>query len=168
MDARHVSVGLATLLVLLGVGLGFAPMPLPHRVMHIAVASFFVLLTPFALRAHYLRLWNKDPWNGTAWVHFVTFAILLHLVVQMLRHWVNRGTKHENSKTKRLVVKHKGRSVDLTTFASQHPGGSVIWNAQGRDVEAVWNEQDVGWHAANKAVLEVLGSTPADDNEVRV
>ena len=46
MEARHVGVALATLLILLGVGLGFAPMPVPHRVMHISVAGFFVLLTP--------------------------------------------------------------------------------------------------------------------------
>ena len=165
MEARHVSVALATLLVLLGVGLGFAPMPIPHRVMHIAVAGFFVLLTPFALRAHYLRLWNKDPWQGTAWVHFVTFAILLYLVVHMLRHWVNReGAKHD----KRLVVKYKGKSVDLTRFAAKHPGGSVIWKAQGKDVETVWKEQGVAWHAANEKVLKVLeGSTLANDDKVR-
>ena len=170
MEARHVGVALATLLILLGVGLGFAPMPVPHRAMHISVAGFFVLLTPFALRTHYRHLWNTDPWDKTAWIHFVTFAILLYLVVHMLRHWVNRGTKHEKrsvmtkQRDKRLVVKYKGKSVDLTRFASRHPGGSVIWKAQGKDVETVWKEQGVSWHATNETVLKELEGSKSTDN----
>ena len=163
MEAKLVSVGLATALVSLGVGLGFAPLPIPHRTLHLGVVGFFVLLTPFALRAHYRRLWTKDPWNGTAWVHFVTFAVLLYLVVHMVRHWAGSATRGANE---RLIVEYQGKTVDLTGFAANHPGGSVIWEARGKDVEEVWKKKGVAWHADKptvKRTLEeahVLGSSP--------
>ena len=172
MEARHVSVALATLLVLLGVGLGFAPMPVPHRVMHIAVAGFFVLLThlPFGPTtfACGTRIRGRGrPGSTSSPLPFSSTSLCTCFGIR-----VTRGAKHDQrlvmKHNKRLVVKHKGKSVDLTTFASKHPGGSVIWKAQGKDVETAWKEQGVAWHAANEKVLKVLEGSPlANDDKVR-
>jgi hypothetical protein len=147
MQARWLSVSLAGILLAASLGAGFAPMRLNHRALHTTIAAVFLLLTPLALRAHFLRLWRVDPLNTTAWIHVVIFSFLLFLIVRMLHRW---------GPEKRLVVTYRGQKVDLTEFAQRHPGGSVIWHANNKRIEDVWESHGVAWHLTNPKVSQVL------------
>ena len=50
----------------------------------------------------------------------------------------------------------QGAQYDLTSFAERHPGGEIVWDAQDRVLEDVWEENGVEWHAGNAAVRRVL------------
>ena len=58
------------------------------------------------------------------------------------------------------MVTYRGKKYDGTNFAARHPGGSIIWAANGRDVEEVWKEHGVGWHKDTSYILEAIKSWP--------
>jgi sulfite oxidase len=45
---------------------------------------------------------------------------------------------------------------DITDFISKHPGGNIIKKALGKDIEKVWDENNVGWHLNNSKVIKIL------------
>ena len=138
------------------------------RVMHVALAISFVLLAVLMLKVQIGRFYRPDkgPTDWVAWLHFVIFAFLLFLAARMLRRWGRRcpsvvaaapfpphadvdhnDDDHVATHSRRLVVTYRGKQYDGTAFAARHPGGSIIWAANGRDVEEVWKEHGVDWHA---------------------
>ena len=54
------------------------------------------------------------------------------------------------------IVYYKGGKYDITEFISQHPGGSVIKKAIGKDLETIWKKFGVEWHLNNSNVMKQL------------
>ena len=157
VKSRLASAGGLALLVL-GLGLGFLDVPLNIRAVHIAVGSAFIVLSALMIKVQLGRFHRPDkgPGDWVAWMHFVIFAGLFFLAVRMLRRWgacrraapvhADDESTDGNKRTPPLIVTYKGQKYDATDFAARHPGGPVIWRAQGRDLEAVWRENGVEWH----------------------
>ena len=156
-------------LLALGAALGAClDVELNLRVMHVALATSFILLAVLMLKVQIGRFYRPDkgPTDWVAWLHFVIFAFLLFLAARMLRRWGRRcpsvaapprhddddhhDDDHHETPPRRLVVTYRGKTYDGTDFAARHPGGSIIWRAHGRDVEEVWKEHGVDWHADAK------------------
>ena len=55
-----------------------------------------------------------------------------------------------------MIVKYKGSKYDITDFIPNHPGGSIIKNAENKNLEDVWEEFGVKWHLKNSRVMETL------------
>ena len=158
-------------LLALGAALGAClDVALNLRAMHVMLATSFILLAVLMLKVQIGRFYRPDkgPGDWVAWLHFVIFAFLLFLAARMLRRWGRRcpsvvaaapapfpppadvdhnDDDHVATPARRLVVTYRGKTYDGTDFAARHPGGSIIWAAHGRDVEEVWREHGVQWHA---------------------
>lgn len=68
-----------------------------------------------------------------------------------------------------LWTYYKGNVYDITSFVSSHPGGNIIMNAGGKNLEEVWSKFNVNWHNNNKRVLNILkkykiGSLATEEN----
>ena len=62
----------------------------------------------------------------------------------------------------KIITYYKGEKYDITNFVSLHPGGNVIKEANGVDVEKIWNEK-APWHN-NRFVLNILKLYKVKDN----
>lgn len=51
---------------------------------------------------------------------------------------------------------YKNGVYNITDFVKKHPGGKIIRNAYGKDLEAVWKEYNVGWHMSNSNIISGL------------
>ena len=160
-------------LLALGAALGAClDVELNLRVMHVALATSFILLAVLMLKVQIGRFYRPDkgPTDWVAWLHFVIFAFLLFLAARMLRRWGRRcpsvaapprhDDDHHETPPRRLVVTYRGKTYDGTDFAARHPGGSIIWRANGRDVEEVWKEHGVDWHANKDFIVEMIKNWP--------
>jgi cytochrome b involved in lipid metabolism len=75
-------------------------------------------------------------------------------------------TKKEIFKSEnRIITTYKGDKYDITEFEKNHPGGSIIKNANGRDLEEVWKEMGYEWHLTNNRVLAELKKYKINTNE---
>ena len=54
------------------------------------------------------------------------------------------------------LVFYNGETYDITDFISKHPGGSIIKNAIGKNLEEVWEKYGVNWHLNNSRVMDTL------------
>ena len=90
-----ISVVLATMLLLLGTGLGFSNFKMDLQKMHILIGISFILIVVSGIQNHYSRLINISPTNSLAWMHFIIFSLLLFLSIRALRHWYF-GKKHKH------------------------------------------------------------------------
>ncbi len=55
-----------------------------------------------------------------------------------------------------LWTYYKGEVYDVTEFMGSHPGGSLILNAGGKDLEQVWQDLGYSWHMENPYVMKTL------------
>jgi cytochrome b involved in lipid metabolism len=63
----------------------------------------------------------------------------------------------ESHNTKDDLWTHlEGNVYDITKFYSQHPGGSIILKAGGKNLKSVWEENGVTWHLSNDYVKNTL------------
>lgn len=60
-----------------------------------------------------------------------------------------------NKDTDAWVI-YKGYIYDITHFVKRHPGGSLIKNSYGKDIEVVWSQFNVKWHMTDPSVITVL------------
>lgn len=87
MSASHISVLLATVLLLFGIYLGFLDFELNLKILHAIIGFSFIFIVVSGLKIHYIRLINKSPINFISWMHFFIFSFLLFLSIRALRHW---------------------------------------------------------------------------------
>ena len=85
----------------------------------------------------------------TTVVYIILLALALNLCVRF-----NNTLRSKTSPT--LLVTYKGKRYDLAPWAHKHPGGDVIWDAAGQDVEEFWKRHGVMWHADRQGVLDTL------------
>ena len=62
--------------------------------------------------------------------------------------------KHTTMKS--LWTYYKGEVYDLTKYIKDHPGGSMILQAGGKDLEQVWKKTGYSWHLNNSSVMNEL------------
>jgi uncharacterized protein with NAD-binding domain and iron-sulfur cluster len=63
--------------------------------------------------------------------------------------------KKHNTKSD-LWTYYKGNVYDITKFISKHPGGNIILQAGGKDLEQIWKTNNVSWHSEKKSILGLL------------
>jgi len=51
---------------------------------------------------------------------------------------------------------YENNVYNITDFINKHPGGSIIKNAIGKDLSAIWTKFGVAWHIDNSTVLSTL------------
>lgn len=160
MLTPRMSSTIGVLILIVGFCLGFSELHIPYRILHLAIASSFILLTPLVVYVHSNRFYTKGPTDLIAWSHFVLFGFLLYLTVRMVRRWKSKTTSHF---TENYVVTNKGVSYDLSDWITQkkHPGGGVISNIfknhpEGKELDDIWMDEGVAWHTENKKVQAVL------------
>ena len=54
------------------------------------------------------------------------------------------------------ITFYKGEKYDLTPYINKHPGGSIIKNAIGKNVEEVWEQYGVKWHLKKQSCNEAF------------
>ena len=62
----------------------------------------------------------------------------------------------KHNKLSDLWTIYKGEIYDITNFVKNHPGGNIIKNAGGKDIEIIWEEYGVEWHKNSNIVMENL------------
>ena len=62
------------------------------------------------------------------------------------------------------ITFYKGEKYDLTPYINKHPGGSIIKNAIGKNVEEVWEKYGVKWHLKNNHVMKHLKELKVKEN----
>ena len=83
-------------LLVLGFGLGFTSYSIPLRLLHLVIAFLFLLMFPLMIPVHIHRFYTKGPYDRIAWIHFVTFSILLYISIKMIRTWYFKNHSHKN------------------------------------------------------------------------
>lgn len=53
-------------------------------------------------------------------------------------------------------IYYKGFVYNISDYISKHPGGNIIVNSFGKNLEDVWNKFNVNWHNKNSKVLKQL------------
>lgn len=54
------------------------------------------------------------------------------------------------------IVYYQGSKYDITDFIDTHPGGSIISQSIGKDLDKVWDQYNVSWHKNNINVKKIL------------
>ena len=133
--------------------------------MHYAMAVVFIGLVVLGVYFQYWRVKMRDRIDWVVWMHLVLFAVLVYLSTSaVVYHYRKMKMMYGSTKSssrlssggERLITTFKGDKYDLTDFAKSHPGGAVIWQANGKDLEQVWNDTGNGWHLKNETVMNVL------------
>lgn len=115
--------------------------------------------------ARSIRLSNNIPtehsWRGYGPFYHNFIDIAKQIPISTIEHFQNKNTytieqiKKHNTKND-FWTYYKGNVYDLTKFVNEHPGGSVILNAAGKNLEEVWKEFGVGWHNNNTSTKNIL------------
>lgn len=95
-------------------------------------------------RVGFNQIPSEHSWRGYANFYFNMFNLLKKIPLET-----------ENF-TSDNIVYYKGNSYNITEFINNHPGGSIIKKALGKDLESVWKDHKVLWHKTNTEVLKVL------------
>ena len=117
--------------------------------------------------ARSLRTVNGVPtehsWRGYAPFYYNTFEIMKRIPINdnILSENINSISNTSmpdniEKKTNRLITSYNNKKYDLTDFVKHHPGGNIIMEANGKNVEDIWEEYNVSWHKNNKKVQEEL------------
>lgn len=168
-------------LLVVGAGLGGATdvCPVSLRTMHLTLAAAFAAMVPLAVYVHGGRFFRKGAHDWVAWLHFGLFAVLLFLAARMVRRWWTPHLHHTAAPpastdegyaaspgSSRILTQYRGKQYDVTPFLAHHPGGAAnLRRASGAQLEHVWKERGVEWHAQNPAVQRALSRYEVRDAE---
>jgi uncharacterized protein with NAD-binding domain and iron-sulfur cluster len=97
---------------------------------------------------------SEHSWRGYTRFYNNIFDVLEQIPIQTEYFTINDVSKH--NKPDDAWVIYKNNVYDITNFISNHPGGQIILNALGKDLEKVWKEYYVQWHMNNESVLKKL------------
>ena len=104
---------------------------------------------------------TEHSWRGFGPFYFNTFNILQRIPISTSEQFEN-----EPSYSLKEVQKHtspddvwiiyKNNVYNMTPFVKLHPGGNVILQAAGKNVEEVWKTMGVDWHLTNSLVQKTF------------
>lgn len=97
---------------------------------------------------------TEHSWRGYANFYFNIFNVLRRIPIKSENFSIEEISKH-NKKNDGWVT-FRNNVYDITEFINEHPGGTVILQALGKDLEDVWAENNVLWHINNPHVLKIL------------
>lgn len=134
----------------------FTPRNINLKKFHNSVSIILVLLIVFGIPIHFQRL-IENSYNYITWLHFIIFSYLLFISVLAFKRWNFKKKKdYFENETKKFIVNYKGNKYDITDFIPKHPGGSVIDKSKNKNLEEVWDSNNVSWHKTNTDVQNVL------------
>jgi len=110
---------------------------------------------------------SEHSWRGYGPFYYNTYDILGRLKIKSYQiSNQSDNNLNVNSFTPEEVALHntvndawiiyKNGVYDITKFIKSHPGGNLIKNALGRDIELVWKEFNMDWHNNKKSVFNTL------------
>lgn len=97
---------------------------------------------------------TEHSWRGYTKFYNNIFDILERTPIEGKYFTLEEVQKHY--KITDAWVTYKNDVYDITNFISQHPGGNIILNALGRDLEEVWKSYSVKWHMKNASIMKTL------------
>ncbi len=108
---------------------------------------------------------TEHSWRGYGPFYYNTFDILKQIPVDNTKCKKNIK-EHFNQYTVKQIEKHntkndfwcyyKNNVYDLTNFVKDHPGGDIILNTAGKNMETVWDDYGMSWHKKNTSVMNIL------------
>jgi uncharacterized protein with NAD-binding domain and iron-sulfur cluster len=101
---------------------------------------------------------TEHSWRGYGPFYYNFFNIAKRIPIDNLELF-NEYTKEEVSQHNTeddFWAIYKNEVYDLTDFVNDHPGGSIILNSAGQDLEEVWYDFGYEWHMSNNNVMRVL------------
>ena len=113
------------------------------------------------------RITNNIPtdhsWRGYAPFYHNTYNIMKQIPIYNICHiekFDNRiltleEVKKHNTENSLWTI-YKNDVYDITEFIDEHPGGRIILSAGGKNLENVWKDLGVEWHASNNHILTHL------------
>jgi len=105
---------------------------------------------------------TEHSWRGYAPFYKNVFEIMKRIPVKETCSRDDFGTYYSIKEVKKHTTKdslwtyYKGEVYDVTRFIGSHPGGSLILNAGGKDLEKVWKDLGYSWHMENPYVMKTL------------
>jgi uncharacterized protein with NAD-binding domain and iron-sulfur cluster len=106
---------------------------------------------------------SEHSWRGYAKFYYNALEILKRIPI---KNSCKKESYQSQSISLEEVKKHttkdnlwtyyKGNVYDITAFVLPHPGGNIILNAGGKNLEEVWNKFNVKWHNNHSRVLKIL------------
>ena len=87
---------------------------------------------------------TEHSWRGYGPFYYNTFDIMKRIPYQ------------EKYNENKLITTYKGKKYDLTDFVNDHPGGSLIWKSNNKNLEEVWEKYGYSWHNNNERVQNIL------------
>ena len=105
---------------------------------------------------------TEHSWRGYGPFYKNVFDIMKRIPVKETCSREDFGTYYSIEEVKKHTTKdslwtyYKGEVYDVTEFMGSHPGGSLILNAGGKDLEQVWEDLGYSWHMENPYVMKTL------------
>ena len=105
---------------------------------------------------------TEHSWRGYGPFYKNVFDIMKRIPVKETCPREDFGTYYSLEEVKKHTTKdslwtyYKGEVYDVTEFMGSHPGGSLILNAGGKDLEQVWEDLGYSWHMENPYVMKTL------------
>ena len=105
---------------------------------------------------------TEHSWRGYGPFYKNVFDIMKRIPVKETCPRDDFGTYYSLEEVKKHTTKdslwtyYKGEVYDVTEFMGSHPGGSLILNAGGKDLEQVWEDLGYSWHMENPYVMKTL------------
>ena len=105
---------------------------------------------------------TEHSWRGYGPFYKNVFDIMKRIPVKETCPRDDFGTYYSIEEVKKHTTKdslwtyYKGEVYDVTEFMGSHPGGSLILNAGGKDLEQVWEDLGYSWHMENPYVMKTL------------
>jgi len=100
---------------------------------------------------------SEHSWRGYGKFYHNAFDIMKRIPIK--ENYENEYSLEEIKKhtsKDSLWTYYKDSVYDITSFISSHPGGNIILNAGGNNLEKMWSKYSVNWHNNNKRVMKTL------------
>jgi len=105
---------------------------------------------------------SEHSWRGYADFYYNALEIMKRIPIKnsckkesyQKKITLEEVKKHNTAND--LWTHYKGNVYDITSFVSSHPGGNIILNAGGKNLQEMWNLYNVKWHNNNNRVLKTL------------
>lgn len=160
-DAKVLSLCVFIVFLITGILLSFIQTSFSTiHILHFSFSAVFLALIIWA-GVHHVAKFDKDPTSRIAWIHVGILSFLILMSSWAVAFHVRKANWHsfnQHEETLKLYTKD-GQCKDATEFAKQHPGGSAIWRAQGKQVTQHWQDSGKTFHFSNNA-MKILESLP--------
>jgi len=105
---------------------------------------------------------SEHSWRGYADFYYNALEIMKRIPIknsckkESYQKNISMEEVKKHNTANDLWTHYKGNVYDITSFVSSHPGGNIILNAGGKNLQEMWNLYNVKWHNNNNRVLKTL------------